>query len=524
LLAFISYARADLAMVERLRDGLALAGCQVWMDLQAGGGREWWAAILEQVRGCDLFIAVLSPAGLESLACTREREYATALGKPVLPVRVAPVSARILPPAVGRVNIIDYTQPDTFQTGVHLALAVARMPAPPPLPDPLPPEPMIPLSYLAELGERVHAPHLTFEEQMAVTAMLRDALTRPVDHDDARTLAEAFADRDDLYYRAHQQVQDLLTGAPRPGRTAHRQAGPPRQSPFPAATAQTLRTLSGHQGAVNGVAFAPDGTLLATASSDKTVRLWNPATGEHVRTFQGHTEGVYGVAFSPDGTLLATASSQNAWLWDADTGEHLRSLQGHTDDVNAVAFSPDGALLATASGDDTARLWNPATGEHLRTLQGHTEAVWEVAFSPDGTLLATVSHEGALLWNAATGEHLRTLQGHTGAFWAVAFSPDGTLLATASNDNTARLWNAATGEHLRTLEGHTQALIKVAFSPDGALLATASGDKTARLWNPATGEHLRTLSGHTGSVLGVAFSPDGTLLATGGDDTARMWG
>jgi sugar lactone lactonase YvrE len=483
LLAFISYARADLAMVERLRDGLALVGCQVWMDLQAGGGREWWVAILEQVRGCDLFIAVLSPAGLESLACTREREYATALGKPVLPVRVAPVSARILPPAVARVNIIDYTQPDTFQTGVHLALAVARMPAPPPLPDPLPPEPMIPLSYLAELGERVHAPHLTFEEQMAVTAMLRDALTRPVDHDDARTLAEAFAHRDDLYYRAHQQVQDVLTGAPRPGRTAHRQAGPPRESPFPAATAQTLRTLSGHQGAVNGVAFAPDGTLLATASSDKTARLWNPATGEHVRTFQGHTEGVYGVAFSPDGTLLATAS-----------------------------------------GDDTARLWNPATGEHLRTLQGHTEAVWDVAFSPDGTLLATVSHEGALLWNAATGEHLRTLQGHTGAFWAVAFSPDGTLLATASNDNTARLWNAATGEHLRTLEGHTQALIEVAFSPDGTLLATASGDQTARLWNPATGEHLRTLSGHTGSVLGVAFSPDGTLLATGGDDTARMWG
>jgi sugar lactone lactonase YvrE len=484
LLAFISYARADLAIVERLKDGLALGGCQVWMDLQTGGGRDWWAAIMEQVRGCDLFIAVLSPAGLQSLACTREREYATALGKPVLPVRVAPVSARILPPALARVNIIDYTQPDSFQTGVHLTLAVERMPAPPPLPDPLPPEPPIPLSYLAELGERVHAPHLTFEEQMAVTAMLRNAFTRPVDHDDALTLAEAFVNRDDLYVQAQQQVQELLSGAPCPGPAAHRQARSPRHNPFPAAAAKALRTLSGHQGDVNGVAFSPDGALLATTSLDKTVRLWNPATGEHLRTLQGHTETVWEVAFSPDGALLATTSyDKTARLWNPATGDHLRTLQGHTGAVNGVAFSPDGALLATTSHDDTARLWNPATGDHLRTFQGHRAYLLGVAFSPDGALLATTSRDTTVrLWNPATGDPLRTLQGHTEAVWEVAFSPDGTLLATTSTDKSVRLWNPATGEHLRTLQGHTESVYAVAFSPDGTLLATTSHDKTARLW------------------------------------------
>jgi hypothetical protein len=402
VLAFISYARADLAVVERVKNGLAAVGCQVWMDLQADGGREWWVEILEQVRGCDLFIAVLSPASLQSLACAREREYATALGKPVLPVRVAPVSVPILPPALARVNIIDYTQPDTFQTGVHLALAVARMPAPPPLPDPLPPAPPIPLSYLAELGERVHAPHLTFEEQMAVTAMLREALTRHVDHDDALALAEAFANRDDLYHRAHQQAQEVLSGAPRPGPTPPGQPTSSRDSPFPAATVQTVRTLSGHKANVAGVAFSPDGALLATTSFDMTVRLWDRGTGEHLRTLQGHTAEVWAVAFSPDGALLATAGGdgdETARLWNPATGEHLRTLQGHTEGVYGVAFSPDGALLATTSRDHTARLWNPATGEHLRTLEGHAQAAWGVAFSPDGTLLATTSFDRTVrLW------------------------------------------------------------------------------------------------------------------------------
>ena len=132
----------------------------------------------------------------------------------------------------------------------------------------------------------------------------------------------------------------------------------------------------------------------------KTARLWNPATGEHLRTLTGHTNTVEGVAFSPDGRLLATASwDGTVRLWDPATGEHLRTLADHTNTVGRVAFSPDGQLLATASADTTARLWDPATGEHLSTLTGHDGPVREVAFSPDGQLLATASADGtARLW------------------------------------------------------------------------------------------------------------------------------
>jgi hypothetical protein len=287
VLAFVSYARTDLAAVERLRPSRELMGCRVWMDLQAGGGRDWWAAILEQVRSCDLFIAVLSPAGLDSVACTREREYAAALGKPILPIRVAPVSARILPPALGRVNVVDYTKPDTFETGVHLTGTVRDIAMHPPLPDPLPPEPPVPLSYLAEISELVHAANLSLRDQMAVAAMLREAVARAEDLDDAIALARTFADRDDLYARVHIQVQNLLatTDLAGPGRTQSRVT--PR--PFPADRAQPRRTLTGHTGLVYGVAFSPDGTLLATASADNTARVWNPVTSDHILTLAGHT-------------------------------------------------------------------------------------------------------------------------------------------------------------------------------------------------------------------------------------------
>ena len=281
-----------------------------------------------------------------------------------------------------------------------------------------------------------------------------------------------------------------------------------------------IATVVWHTDSLSSMTVFPNGGIIGVVVSN-LIHLGDPhAVSPH--TTLTYDSPINSIAFNPNNSLLASASVDSTiQLWNLNTNTLQATLRGHTSNVLSVAFDPNGALLASGSADGTVRLWNPITETLEATLQGHTGDVLSVAFSPDGSLLASGSSDSTIrLWNLVTETLEATLEAHMDSVLSVAFSPDGLLLASASDDGLVGLWDTHT-ETLQATLGHESPVLSVAFSPDSDLLATGSTDGTARLWDPHVPEHKATL-GHESPVESVAF--DGNILVTGSQDgRVRQW-
>ncbi|KAJ5348532.1 G-protein beta WD- 40 repeats containing protein [Penicillium brevicompactum] len=288
----------------------------------------------------------------------------------------------------------------------------------------------------------------------------------------------------------------------------------------------TIQTLEGHSDAVDLVVFSPDGTQIASGSSDNTIKLWDTTTGDLQKTLEGHSAEIIAVIFSPDSKRIVSGSDDNTIkLWDNTTGDLQKTLEGHSDTLTIVDLSPDGKHIASGTVSGTVKLWGTATGELQKTLVGHSKRVLDVAFSPDGKQIASYSNDKTIkLWDTTTGDLQKTLVGHSDGVWTIKFSPDGKQLASFSEYDTIKLWDTTTGDLQKTLEGHSDRLTTVDLSPDGKHIASGTVSGTVKLWDTATGDFQKTLEGHSDVVELVVFSPDGTQIAScSSDNTIKLW-
>ncbi len=280
------------------------------------------------------------------------------------------------------------------------------------------------------------------------------------------------------------------------------------------------------------IAYAPQGKVVATMSTDSTIRLWDVGTMNLLRQERLGKWYVASIAFSPDRAshLLAVADERTIHLYDV---AHFRDAQKIPIDAKhrlySVAFSPDGTKLAGAMTGGQIWLWRVSDRTLLRRFASRKNPdVTAVSFSPDGKAVAATGLKRQLvLFDVATEKELDSLPNVRLAYGPMAFSPDGGTLATTGGRRALHLWDLATGnDRLATPEAHQGCATAFAFLDDGKTLVSGSDDRTVRTWDLATGRPTKMLA-HDGSVRSLSVSDIGSLLATGSNNeyqaTVQVW-
>ena len=272
------------------------------------------------------------------------------------------------------------------------------------------------------------------------------------------------------------------------------------------------------------VGWSPDGSKLASAGENGTVKVFSAANGNEIFTLQCRTGTVSSVTWSPDGLRLAAGlggGGKAVEIWDATSGKELLMLHGHTDRVRGVAWSPNGQALASVGYDRTVRIWDATNGNELHNYALDVSAL---AWSPDSMRLALAGVTNPIVLDLATG-NASTLPGTIpDGVLTIAWNADGKRLAYSGNVFDIYIVDSTTGQRLAVLRGHSNSVLSLAWSPDGTQLASTSGDWTVRVWDVAASRQLAAFRGHQGATRSVAWSPDGTRVAsTSSDGTLRVW-
>ncbi|CAF1382185.1 unnamed protein product [Rotaria sp. Silwood1] len=342
----------------------------------------------------------------------------------------------------------------------------------------------------------------------------------------------------DLELKLQEALQEVTTGGP-----TREKRSPGEWIPRPPEKFE----LKGHRDTVTRVVFHPTFDLIASASEDATIKIWDYDSGEHERTLKGHTAPVQDIAFDHTGKWLVSCSADmSVRLWDFQTYHCVKTMHGHDHNVSSVTFTPSGDHIISGSRDKTIKIWEVSTAFCIKTLIGHREWVRMVRVYQDGTLIASSSVDHNIrIWSLPSGECKGELRGHDNVVECIAWAPDsagsnisepipnggietpirsGPYLVSGARDKTIRMWDVTNGLCLFILTGHDNWVRGLLFHPGGKYILSCSDDKTLRVWDIKNKRNTKTIDAHTHFCTSLDMHRTKPYVITGSVDTSvKVW-
>ncbi len=300
-------------------------------------------------------------------------------------------------------------------------------------------------------------------------------------------------------------------------------------------SAKEEKVAAGPNTYVHCVSFSADGKLLAGASFDSTVKIWDAQSGDFVRSLSDHKLSVRAVAFAPQGSLLASGGhDRQVILWDANTGRRVQTLEGFAEIIKDLKFTADGKTVWVAGNDITS--WDVETGKKLSTIKLGAAHVRSLYLSPDNQSLALSvfiqgKHQTGRIYDLKSGKLKRSFGGNGWGVYSVCFSPDGKHLAgtiySLKDGPKLQVWNIQTGELQQSITLYNKNIWSISYSPDGTMLASGGTGRTIRtvnpagsrqeseltIWDPSSGEMRTSINGVLSRLRSPCFSPDNKRVA-----------